>query len=268
MGDFYAERRFEFALVEDRIGRAGGLGRIFGRVARLDAAFVVPGRRGDLHGEVVPGRDALVREVVKPLVAAELLALDHREDPQREVPGIGRSSDLVEDHVQRLPFGRQPQHRFQKIVPECRIEPCRAQDQVTASRCLDGLFPGELRASIDAQRRGRGLLGVGCVGCSVEDVVGRNVDQRGSRGGCRRREVCRGEAVQAVGRRLVLLGALHIGVGRAVDDRFGAGLLRGPEDGPGVGDVEFRHVGEDVIVGRYGAQTLHFAAQLSVGARY
>ena len=64
MGDFDAERRFEFALVEDRIGRAGGLGGVLRRAARLDAAFVVPGRRGDLHGEVVPGADALVREVV------------------------------------------------------------------------------------------------------------------------------------------------------------------------------------------------------------
>ena len=106
------------------------------------------------------------------------------------------------------------------------------------------------------------------MGPPVEYVVGRNVDQRGSRGRCCRREVRRGEAVQEIGRRLVLLGALHIGVGRAVDDRFGAGLLRSPANGPGVGNVEFRCVGEDVIVGRYGAQTLHFAAQLSVGARY
>ena len=94
------------------------------------------------------------------------------------------------------------------------------------------------------------------------------MDQRSSRGRCRRREVRRGKAVQEICRCLVLLGALYIGVGRAVDDRFGAGLLRGPANGPGVGNVELRCVGEDVIVGRYGAQTLHFAAQLSVGARY
>ena len=201
-------------------------------------------------------------------MTAQLSALDHREDPQREVSGVGRGSDLVEDHLQRLPFGRQPQHRFQKIVPECRVEPRRAQDQIVTAGFGDGLLPGELRASVDAQRRRRGLLGVGRVGLSIEYVVGRNVDQRSSRGRCCRREVRRGEAVQTVGRRLVLLGALHIGVGRAVDDRFGAGLLRGPANGPGVGNVELRSVGEDVIVGRYGAQTLHFAAQLSVGARY
>ena len=94
------------------------------------------------------------------------------------------------------------------------------------------------------------------------------MNQRGSRGRCRRREVRGGEAVQEVGGRFVLFGTLHVGVGRAIDNHFGAGLLRGPANGPGVRDVEFRHVGEDVIVGRYGAQALHFMSQLSVGARY
>ena len=268
MGDFQPERLFDFAFVQHRVGRAGGLGREFRRAAGADAAFVVPGGGGDLRGEVVPRRHALVREVVEALVPGEIAAFDDREDRHGQVPGVGRGPRLVEDHVQTLLFGRQPEHRFQEVVPVFGIEPRRAEGQVFAPRLRDGPLPGEFRAPVDAQRCGRGVFRVGQVCRAVEDVVRRDVDQRRA---VRLRgpgEVLRRPAVQPVGRLLVLLGALHVGVGRAVHDHFGAGLRHGLPDGPGVGDVEFRHVGKGVVVGRHGAQPLYFTAQLAVGARY
>ena len=237
MGDFQPERLFDFAFVQHRVGRAGGLGREFRRAAGADAAFVVPGGGGDLRGEVVPRRHALVREVVEALVPGEIAAFDDREDRHGQVPGVGRGPRLIEDHVQTLLFGRQPEHRFQEVVPVFGIEPRRAEGQVFAPRLRDGPLPGEFRAPVDAQRCGRGVFRVGQVCRAVEDVVRRDVEQRRARRLGRRREVARSLVVQQVRTRFVLLGPLHVGVGRAVYDNVDAPLLDRSQDGSRIGDV-------------------------------
>ena len=69
MRDVHLEGLFEFGLVQHRVGRAGGFGREFRRMAGDDAAFVVSRGRGDLRREVVPRAHALVGEVVHALIA-------------------------------------------------------------------------------------------------------------------------------------------------------------------------------------------------------
>ena len=237
MGDVHLECLFEFGLVQHRVGRALGLRGVFRRVAGDDAARAVTRGRGDLHREVVPRADALVGEVVHPLIARVAPRLDQGEDRKRQVSGVGRSAHLVEDHAQRLALRGQTQHRLQKVVPVLRIEPRRAQDQVTASRGLHGLFARQLRTPVGPQRRGRRILPVGRMGRAVEDVVRRDVEQRRARRLGRRREVARSLVVQQLRRRFVFLGPLHVGVGRAVYDNVDAPLLDRSQNGSRIGDV-------------------------------
>ena len=267
MGDVHLEGLFEFGLVQHRVGRALGLRGVFRRVAGDDAARAVTRGRGDLHREVVPRAHALVGEVVHPLVARVAPRLDQGEDRKRQVSGVGRSAHLVEDHAQRLALRGQTQHRLQKVVPVLRIEPRRAQDQVTASRGLHGLFARQLRTPVGPQRRGRHILPVGRMGRAVEDVVRRDVDQRRTRFFGRSCEVCRGLVVEQVGPCLVLLGTLHVRVGRAVDDHVDTLFLDRLKHRPGVGDVQLRDVGGQVVVGRYAPKLPQGAPQLPPGAR-
>ena len=102
---------------------------------------------------------------------------------------------------------------------------------------------------------------------AVEDVVRRDVDQRRPRLLGRCREVCRGLVVEQVGCRFILLGLLHVRVGRTVDDHVDTLFLDRLKHRPGVGDVQLRDVGGQVVVGRYAPKLPQGAPQLPPGAR-
>ena len=87
-------------------------------VAGGDACDAVDGLR-----EVVPRRDALVREMVD---ARHDALVDGRHDGGGEVAGIGRSTDLVEDDAEFLLLTTEAQHGLDKIVAEGRVEPSGA----------------------------------------------------------------------------------------------------------------------------------------------
>ena len=237
MRDVHPEGLLEAGLVQHRVGRALGLGRVFRRVAGDDAARAVTRGRGDLHREVVPRAHALVGEVVHTLVARVAPRLDQGEDRKRQVPSVGRSADLVEDHLQRIPLRNQTQHRLQEVVSVLRIEPRRAEDQIPAPGCHDGAFARKLRTPVGSQRRGSRILPVGRMGRAVEDVVRRDVEQRRARRLGRRREIACGLVVQQLRRRFVILGLLHVGIGRAVHDNVDAPLLDRSQNGSRIGDV-------------------------------
>jgi len=75
------------------------------------------------------------------------------------------------------------------------------------------------------------------MGRAVEDVVRRDVEQRRARRLGRSCQIARGLVVQQLRRRFVLLGPLHVGVGRAVHDNVDAPLLDRSQDGSRIGDV-------------------------------
>src|SRR5204862_7185080 len=117
-------------------------------------------------------------------------------------------------------------------------QPRGADDEVALVGSGGGLLAGELGAAVGAQGRGLVHLDVGRVLLAVEDVVTRYVDDLGA--GLRRRggDIARAGAVDLHRRLLGLLRPVHIGPGRAVDDRrraLAGGALR---DSVGVGDVE------------------------------
>ena len=268
VGYLQAESPLDLGFVQYGVGRAGHLRGKFAAVAGVDAARAVSRGRGDLHREVVPRAHALVREVVDALVADMLPARDHAEDGQRQVARIGGRSHLVEYHVERLALGREAQHGLQEVVAVLGVEPRRAENQVAAPRGQDRLLAFELGASVDAERLRGCLLRAGRVAAAPEHVVRGYVYERGAALACRIRQVRHGVAVDAARRRLVLLGPVHMGVGRAVHDDVRVLVAHPAAYRFAVGDVQFRHVGEDIAVGRRGTQATQLPAELSVGSRY
>ena len=105
------------------------------------------------------------------------------------------------------------------------------------------------------------------MGRAVEDVVRRDVEQRRARRLGRRREIARGLVVQQLRRRFVILGPLHVGIGRTVHDNVDPVFPDCTQNRPGIGDVQLRDVRTDIVVGRDTAQTLQGAAELSVRPR-
>jgi hypothetical protein len=60
-------------------------------------------------------------------------------------------------------------------------------------------------------------------------------------------------------RRLVILGAIDIGVGGAVYNDVNSLLLDERQNGLFVSNVQLGNVGEDIFVGLYGTQAAHLA---------
>ena len=100
VGDVDSECRFDFGLVEYRKIRSLHLGRKFRRVAGTDLTGGMACQRGDFMGEIVPGADSFVREVVEALPS-----------------GIVAGFDAVEDRRRRSEF---PPDRKRPVIPVCR----------------------------------------------------------------------------------------------------------------------------------------------------
>ena len=118
-------------------------------------------------------------------------------------------------------------------------QPGGADDRVRAGAARgDGALAGELRAPVGRARAGRVGLARRARRVAVEDVVGRDVDDGAPARPRRRRDVAGAVAVDRGRRRLLGLGAVDVGPGRAVDDRVGARVADRGADGLRVGDVE------------------------------
>lgn len=165
-----------------------------------------------------------------------------------------------------------------EVVSELGVEPCGTQDQCGAAGFGDGLLPGELRASVYAQRPYGIVLAAGDVSVPSEDVIGGDVDQRGSPFPGSGSEVRHCAVVEQVRRGFVLFGFVDVGVCGAVDDHLHVVLPHRAPHGLGIGDVQLGDVGEQVAdVARSGCcrrgccricrrDPAHFVAQLPVGS--
>ncbi len=148
---------------------------------------------------------------------------------------------LVGDHVERVAFGGQPQDGVDEVRAVPAVEPGGAQDPGPVGQLgAHGPLAGGLGPAVGAAGRDRGVLGVGLGRVAGEDVVGGDLQQPrpGRRAGAGQGRGADG--VDGERRRLVGLGAVDVGEGRAVDDDVDVGDRRG--NLIGVGDVELRQV--------------------------
>ena len=105
-----------------------------------------------------------------------------------EVADVGRGAALVVDDRDLVPLGAEAQHRAQEVVPGRAEEPRRAHDPGPLARRRLAV---ELRAAVAPTRVRAVRLDVRLALAAVEDVVGREVDERRAERGdvraCRRR---------------------------------------------------------------------------------
>ena len=166
-----------------------------------------------------------------------------------QVAGVGRAAELVVDHGELVARGGELEHRVDEVLAVRAEDPGGADDRVRRGRGgLHRELARELRAPVGADRAGGRVLGVRLGRVAGEDVVGGDVDDvragLGGRGG----QVPGAVAVDPRGGGFVGLGAVDVGVGRAVDHRVGLGVAHGGADGVGVRDVEVgAREGDDVV---------------------
>src|SRR5260370_596186 len=107
-----------------------------------------------------------------------------------DVAGAGRRADLVGDDPQDWALSGEPQHRLDEIAAVRAVDPGGAQDYVVGKSAAHGLIAGLLALTVNPEGLHRIILAIGALLGSVEDVIGREVDQRGqgimTRGGAAR----------------------------------------------------------------------------------
>ena len=273
MRDFNPEGFFDLGLIKDGKVWAADLRGKFVGVTR----FYVTGISGEVAdgaGEVEPGADALVREVVDACLVHPALR-DDLVDELRQIRRIGRRSHLVEDHLEHRPFRRELAHRLHEVLAVRGVEPRRAEDLPAAAGGLYRLLALKLRRPVHPVRLDRPVLAARKGDVALENVVRGDVDEVRADFRRHRSQDTRSKVVQQVRHLDVVLGLVHIGVGRAIHDDIDLLRFADQPDGIPVGDVQIDgvhprkggDVREDVAVGRSGGDVAHFRSELSVSSR-
>ena len=134
--------------------------------------------------------------------------------------GTGGCAPLVVDDGQALALTGQAQHGFGKVMAPCGIHPAGAQNQMLATRRLDGLLPLPLGLAIDRQRCRRIGLCPGAAAAAIEHIVCAVVNQPSAQAGRLQGNLpWRGgvEHARALG---LTLGLVHGRVRRRIDNHI------------------------------------------------
>ncbi|CAI1123171.1 Uncharacterised protein [Serratia entomophila] len=139
----------------------------------------------------------------------------------RNVARVGRAAALIGDNPQHIAIFRQPQHRLDKVIAVFAKYPRRTDDNRLRMRAGDRNFPVKLGFTVNPQRVGHIRLAVGRLRLTVENIIGRNVDQTTPR-------LCRGlcqvfRALFVDARRQFVLGfrLVNGGIRRRIHNRVG-----------------------------------------------
>lgn len=116
-----------------------------------------------------------------PLSSVLLDLLGDHEQRSGDVDGGSRAAVLIRDDAQCRPFSSEPQHGLHEVCSKGAIDPGGAQDDVTRQRRADGTLTGLLAAAVDIDGADRVFFAIRFALSPVEDVIGRQVNQRGRR---------------------------------------------------------------------------------------
>src|SRR5437660_6515640 len=183
-GQGNAEAPEQFLVRQARICRAARGRRMLARRDRHDAGRRFgPFEPGDLSRKSVPGRGSRRRSVVDAARVSErggTMTPEKLRGRVRESPGAGRRSDLIGYNAQFFFFLKQTPNSEKEIPAARRIHPARAQYQMRAADVVNRLLSGELAAAVGAEGVGAVLLDIRRIFRSVEDVIGRIVEEQRS----------------------------------------------------------------------------------------
>ena len=184
---------------------------------------------------------------------------------------IGRRrwrAELVGDDLDLVAGGGETDHRLDEILAMGAVEPGGAQDQVARRRLPNRRFPGRLALSVDADRRDRIVFAVSTRLGTVENIVGRNVNDRNAGLVRRFAEHLRSGGIGLPGGLRLAFGQINLGIGGRIDDQGGLQSRHDIADGRPVNDVNFVDVEADDLDLPRRRLRGEFPSQLAVSAKY
>ena len=200
----------------------------------------------------------------------ELVGLNDVRDDSSQVAGIGRSTHLVEYHLQGVVTCREVLHRLHEILTPLRVEPCCADDDVLAASSLDALFSCELGFAIYAERIGFPVFLARDVLVALKHIVCTYMNQSSIHFLHRLSQVACCRIVEQVGEVEVALRLIHVGIGSTVNNNLDIIFLHLFADSVEVSNIQFliafSHIGEDKLVIAVFGANLHFMAELTISA--
>ncbi len=178
----------------------------------------------------------------------------------------GRTAMLVGHDPKAVFFAREPQHGFQEVVAERPEHPGGAQnDMPLRHRAHPGLAL-RLSFTVDAKRRKAVGFDIGLGFGSVEDIIGRDMDDRCAG---RRRDASddpRPFCIDRRGHRRFALRFIDRCIGGRIEDEMWRHGRHRARDGGGVGDVSFATGDPDRLYSSISGGLQDFAAELPGGA--
>ena len=245
---------FDFRFIQNGIKRTFRFCRILRRFNGVDAAFQ-PRQLHDFAGEVVPTAHALVRKVISFLCAVFDLG-QQIDDCPRQIGSVRRRADLVKNDVQTVAFRPQAAHRFDKVVAERAVQPSRADNRAGVRRGFQRLFSVALGQTIYADGIGRVRFDIRAMPQTVENVIGRDMDDFRPRLAQIRNAV----HVDRAAFFGFVLRLVHGGVGGAVHNRVDAVFVDKAFNRLLIRDVQIGHVNPQSV----GQQSFQLRSQLTV----
>ena len=200
------------------------------------------------------------------MVDAELVGLDHVAQQARQVRRVGGTAELVAHHLHFGALAAQAQHGLHEVMAVQAEHPGRAHNEVPGHEAADGFLALSLGEAVDVLRAigGGGLVGL--VAIAAEHIVGGDIEQLGihRQGGADK--VQRAHAIHGSALLRLLLGAIHRGVGRAMDDGVRGIAAHGGHHGLAVGEVKVLIVHALGLDIQGGEALHHVVAQLACNA--
>src|SRR5262245_28845031 len=95
----------------------------------------------------------------------------------RDIIGRRRPSDLIIDDPQWRLCLREPQDRPHEILPVCRKDPARSQDDMVRQSLPYRDLAGELALAVDIERPWRIVLSRRLMALAIKDLVGRKMSK-------------------------------------------------------------------------------------------
>ena len=199
------------------------------------------------------------------ILATIALVFNHIEDDTGQIAGIGWRAHLVENHFAHIPFASNAKHRFHKIVSEFAVKPPCTDKDTMAAHFGNSFLAVHLGAAVGTGRIQRGILIARCiVAIAAKNIVGGDMNQCSAADLHRISQMTHREAIHQLGRRFLILGAVDIGIGRAVNDHIDAIGKHEVENSIPPCDVEIVDIRKEISMLRLRTQQSQMAAQLSV----
>ena len=183
-----------------------------------------------------------------------LSGFDYFQNGTCQICGIRRRSYLVENHFQTILFGCESSNCFHKIIPERRIQPRSADNQIIAPGICHRFFTVKFCMAVNSKRSGGIGFEIWCVLAPVEHVIGRDVNKYQFVFCTYLCQVFHRQVIDIIRHFCIVLGFIHVGVCSAVNNDLSSVFRHVIVNGFPIGNVQFGHIGKEKLVIRIHGQ--------------